>query len=263
MSDLIQDIDVVAEWDKNAEARHHQIVSKIDISYHTVLIPTLLRFLGEVRDLRIIDVGCGSGVFVSELAKRGAFVVGVDPSKEMIRIANREYECNDKIEFYSKSIQEFSSHASMKFDIAVSNMSLITIEDLDGAVNSISTLLKSQGRFIFNITHPYFWNRYRQYEPDEIFEYKKEHPQRGKFIISNDLHGLPSPTTHFHRPLERYFQCLLNASFMVENIEEPFPSWNDMKLYTIPWKFPRFLSMNCKKLKNYTGSIDPSKMLTK
>lgn len=242
----MQKIDVVAEWDKNAEARHNQIISKIDISYHKVLIPTLLRLLGEIRGLRIIDVGCGSGVLVSELVKRGAFVVGVDPSKKMISIANREYNNND-VEFYSQSIQSFSAKANIKFNIAVSNMSLITIEDLDGALQSINNLLKPQGKFVFNITHPYFWNQYRQYEPNETFEYKKEHVQQGKFIISNDVHGLPSSTTHFHRPLEKYFQSLANASFITENVEEPFPSQHNMKLYKIPWKFPRFMSMKCRK----------------
>lgn len=244
----LEQIDVVAEWDKNAEARHKQIVSKIDISYHKVLIPTLLKLVGKVKGMRIIDVGCGSGVFAAELAKRGANVVGVDPSKEMIHIANREYGSKDGIEFYSESIQRFANHTDMEFDLAVSNMSLITIEDLYGALHSISNLLKTQGKFAFNISHPYFWNQYRQYEPNEFFEYNKEHAQRGNFIISNDLRGLPSPTTHFHRPLEKYFQSLENASFIMENILEPIPNRDEMKLYPYPWKFPRFLSMKCTKV---------------
>jgi len=167
----------------------------------------------------------------------------------MIRIANREYGKKDRIEFYSESIQRFASNTDMEFDLAVSNMSLITIEDLYGTLYSVSNLLKIQGKFAFNITHPYFWNQYRQYEPNEIFEYYKEHAQRGNFIISNDLHGLPSSTTHFHRPLENYFQSLENNSLIVENIVEPFPNRDEMKLYPNPWKFPRFLSMKCTKIK--------------
>lgn len=244
-----QEIDVVAEWNKNAEARHNQIISEIDVSYHKVLIPTLLRLFGKIQDLKIIDVGCGSGVFAAELAKRGALVVGVDPAKEMIRIANREYGSNNRIEFYTQSIQSFSADSKMEFDIAVSNMSLITIENLDDACHAVSTLLKPHGKFMFNITHPCFWNQYRQYEPPEIFEYDKEHPQKGKFIISNDLHALPTATTHFHRPVKKYFQSLNNASFIIEKILEPMPNRDDMKLYPNPWKFPRFLSMKSTKLK--------------
>src|SRR5581483_8466813 len=43
---------------------------------------------GDVRGKTICDVGCGSGRFVVELAKRGAeHVTGVDIAPEMLRIA--------------------------------------------------------------------------------------------------------------------------------------------------------------------------------
>jgi SAM-dependent methyltransferase len=45
---------------------------------------------GGVRDSRICDIGCGSGRFVAELAKRGARrVVGVDVAPEMLRLASQ------------------------------------------------------------------------------------------------------------------------------------------------------------------------------
>ncbi len=37
----------------------------------------------------ILDVGCGSGIYAVELAERGARVVGVDFSEEMIRLAKK------------------------------------------------------------------------------------------------------------------------------------------------------------------------------
>lgn len=250
MTDTNQEIiDVVAEWDANAEARHKQIISKIDISYHKVLVPTLLRLMGKVQGKQIIDVGCGSGVFAAELAERGANVIGVDPSREMIRIANREYGNKSDVKFYSQSIEIFAaSFTDMKFDIAVSNMALVTIQDLDCALYAINSLLQPHGKLVFNITHPCYWNQYRQYESNGVFEYMKEHAQRGKFIISKDNSGLPSPTTHFHRPLQKYFQSLWDASFIVEKVVEPFPSKDVEKLYPVPWKFPRFLSMKCVKI---------------
>jgi 2-polyprenyl-3-methyl-5-hydroxy-6-metoxy-1,4-benzoquinol methylase len=129
----------ISEWDENAEARHKQIISEIDVSYHKILIPTIMRLIGDVTDKRIIDVGCGSGYLTAKLARYASYVLGVDPSKKMIEIANREYNRIPHLEFVNESIEDFSNTRSgNEFDVAVSNMSLITIPDLDEALRAIS-----------------------------------------------------------------------------------------------------------------------------
>ncbi|MEP6918717.1 MAG: class I SAM-dependent methyltransferase [Acidobacteriota bacterium] len=45
--------------------------------------------LGDVRGLRIVDFGCGSGANTVLLADRGAHVWGVDISEDLIRLAER------------------------------------------------------------------------------------------------------------------------------------------------------------------------------
>lgn len=45
--------------------------------------------LGDVRGLRVVDFGCGSGANSVLLADRGAYVWGVDISEELIRLAER------------------------------------------------------------------------------------------------------------------------------------------------------------------------------
>lgn len=241
--------DIISEWDRNAEARHKQIVSKIDISYHKILIPTILRLIGDVRNKRVIDVGCGSGYLTAKLAAKAAYVIGVDPSKEMIRIAEQEYGHIPTLEFHNLSIADYLRYnPNSFFEVAVSNMSLITIPHLKEALGAISSLLLPKGVFAFNITHPCFYNQYRQYESPDSFHYHIPHKQKGKFTISLDNQGLDSPTTHFHRPLQEYFQCLRDASFMIDKLVEPFPTPAVEKLYPKPWKVPRFLSMRCVKI---------------
>lgn len=45
--------------------------------------------LGDLRDLSVINIGCGSGVFVSECINRGAaFVTGMDNNLDSILLAN-------------------------------------------------------------------------------------------------------------------------------------------------------------------------------
>jgi predicted TPR repeat methyltransferase len=240
--------EIAAEWNKNAVARHRQIVSEIDISYHRILIPTILRLVGDTRNKGVIDVGCGSGYLSSKLATNASRVVGVDPSKRMIEIAEHDYAKVPRLKFYNLSIEDFAKeHADAQFDVAVSNMSLITIPNLAAAFMAISATLVPEGIFAFNITHPCFWNEHRKYEESDRFRYQVPHAQKGKFIISHDSQGLPSPTTHFHRPLEEYFRSMHCASLVVDDLVEPFPSPNVERLYPEPWKTPRFLSIRCIK----------------
>lgn len=62
---------------------------------HDVLLPTVLRTLGELSlsasDRRLFEVGCGNGSVANELARRGWDVTGVDPSEEGIEQARAAY----------------------------------------------------------------------------------------------------------------------------------------------------------------------------
>ena len=44
----------------------------------------------EINSHRIIDLGCGTGTLTCELALEGRYVIGVDPSTEMLAVARRK-----------------------------------------------------------------------------------------------------------------------------------------------------------------------------
>lgn len=48
----------------------------------------------DVKGKKILDIGCGSGVFMIEFIKRGAYVVGADYSDIMLHIAEHELNRN-------------------------------------------------------------------------------------------------------------------------------------------------------------------------
>jgi SAM-dependent methyltransferase len=52
--------------------------------------------LGDVRGLRVVDFGCGSGANTVLLATRGAEVWGVDISEDLIRLAGRRLAVNGR-----------------------------------------------------------------------------------------------------------------------------------------------------------------------
>lgn len=52
----------------------------------------VLNFIGEVKGKKILDVGCGTGIYAIELAKLGAEVVGIDNSEEILNFAKEKLE---------------------------------------------------------------------------------------------------------------------------------------------------------------------------
>lgn len=51
--------------------------------------PVLWAFAGDVRGLKVLDAGCGTGYLVRQLHRKGADVTGVDISEKMIEIAKK------------------------------------------------------------------------------------------------------------------------------------------------------------------------------
>ncbi|MGE5597624.1 MAG: class I SAM-dependent methyltransferase, partial [Hyphomicrobiales bacterium] len=74
-------------WAKSAKAWiAHQ--DQGETNRELLLDPIMLRLAGDVRDARVLDVGCGEGRFGRMLAARGATVVGLDPTRTLVSEAS-------------------------------------------------------------------------------------------------------------------------------------------------------------------------------
>jgi SAM-dependent methyltransferase len=241
--------DTVSEWDANALARHQQISSGIDLSYEKILVPTITELLEQTHRKAVIDVGCGGGDLAARLSKSASNVIGVDASAGMIQVARMHYKHVKNLKFVNIPVEKYAHQSGVTtFDLAVSNMTLMTVPNLDEVVVAIGSILKRNGLLVATITHPWFWNQYRQLETASTFDYLKEHVQTGPFVISLDKQPLPSETTVFHRPLQAYFEAFYRSGLHVERLLEPFPSARVEKLYPERWRFPRFLAFKCRKV---------------
>jgi cyclopropane fatty-acyl-phospholipid synthase-like methyltransferase len=79
------------------------------------------RQAGDVTDKKVLDVGCGSGVYSVDFARRGARrVLGVDFSENMLDLARREAEQHgvaDRCEFVLADFMELDLEE--RFDVSV------------------------------------------------------------------------------------------------------------------------------------------------
>ena len=89
---------------------------------------------------RIVDVGCGEGTLTVKIIERGAIVLGVDNSPQMVAAARAKGV--DALVLAAEDMQFFQ-----EFDAAFSNTTLHWVLDKEQAARTIFRALKKGGRF--------------------------------------------------------------------------------------------------------------------
>ncbi|HML17183.1 MAG TPA: methyltransferase domain-containing protein [Bryobacteraceae bacterium] len=110
--------------------------------YGEALIDLLEPCAGE----RIVDLGCGSGQLTALIAERGAGVIGIDSSSEMIAAARANFPA---IEFRVADATSFAIEDSV--DAVFSNAALHWVRDAASAIASVHRALRPGGRFVFEM----------------------------------------------------------------------------------------------------------------
>lgn len=98
----------------------------------------LSRLPEDLTGARVLDAGCGTGQMSGELALRGADVVAVDISPQLIEIAERRASARDRIRFVAGDMLDPDLG---RFDFALAMDSLIYYgpQDIRRAVSKLST----------------------------------------------------------------------------------------------------------------------------
>src|SRR5579885_1154012 len=107
--------------------------------YGTCLIDILNPQPGE----GVLDVGCGTGQLTSQIAARGAAVLGIDSSPDMIAQARINYP---KLAF--RLVDAASFRAAAPFDAVFSNAALHWMKPAEPVVAAMAGALKPGGRFV-------------------------------------------------------------------------------------------------------------------
>jgi trans-aconitate methyltransferase len=92
---------------------------------------------------RILDVGCGTGHPTAQIAARGASVVGMDASADMIR---RAREQQTGIDFFVGDVTDF--RVDRPFDAVFSNATLHWVTRAQDAARCIFRAIRPGGRFV-------------------------------------------------------------------------------------------------------------------
>ena len=106
------------------------------------------RKLDCLKDLRILDVGCGGGILSEPLARIGASVVGADPSAENIEAASAHArESGVAVDYRATTAEELAA-ANEKFDIVLAMEVVEHVSDVALFVNTCAAMVKPGGLMI-------------------------------------------------------------------------------------------------------------------
>lgn len=108
----------------------------------------ILELMGDLRDARVLDAGCGDGLLVCTAALRGASVTGVDADPAMVAAAQaRADRAGVKADFMDGRIERLP-FADGGFDAVVAVTVLCFVADTGGAVREVARVLRPGGRLV-------------------------------------------------------------------------------------------------------------------
>lgn len=144
-------------------------------------IQRLLKKYSKIKVSSVLDLACGTGMHMVELAKLKYKIAGLDISDKMLEEANKRLENNPKlIKLYKNDMASF--RLDKKFDACICMVNSLEILNKDtefiSNFNSVADALNAGGLYIIELDNPSLIKRNNQ-----VKEYKKT-IKKGKITIN-------------------------------------------------------------------------------
>jgi SAM-dependent methyltransferase len=179
--------------------------------------PATLSLLPDVRSKKVLDAGCGPGVYSEWLADRGAEVVAFDVNEKMVRLARERL--GTKVRVVQADLgKSLDFLADTSFDIVLSALVLNYVRNWGATFREFYRVLRRDGLLIFSIDHPFAGpsihneNERVDYFQTELVEYEWTG------------FGTPVQVPSYRRPLGAMINPLLEAGFALDRLLEPIPT---------------------------------------
>jgi 2-polyprenyl-3-methyl-5-hydroxy-6-metoxy-1,4-benzoquinol methylase len=216
---------IAKEWNDAAESWVDFVRQGKDYFRDELNTPGMLKLIGNMKGLEVLDIACGEGYNTRILVRKGAKVSGIDLSEELIEHAKSQENADRLgIQYYVSDSADLSRFPAKRFDLVTCFMALMDIEDYQGTISEVSRVMKVDGRFIFSIIHPCFDCIAKSGEIERRAKYFGTRRQRVPWTMERLLR--PFETTSFHRTLTDYSTALYNHGLIIRRLLEPKPTRN-------------------------------------
>jgi 2-polyprenyl-3-methyl-5-hydroxy-6-metoxy-1,4-benzoquinol methylase len=201
----------------------------------------VLEAIGDCRNMKILDAGCGEGYLSRKLARLGASMTGVDATPALIEAARSAAESEGLIIDHRVADLAQIPDLDESYNLIVCNHVMADLEDPSRPVSEMARVLKPGGRLIVMMLHPCFYGQRAESKsggrallPTEYFTTRTFEQE---FIVSDIVS--PAKVKIWMRPLEEYVSLLTRNGLLVADMREPHPSLSEME--SDPWWKEKFV----------------------
>lgn len=192
--------------------------------------------LPKLAGKKILDVGCGTGIFTFLLEEyKPSKIIGLDLSESMLDIAKQKAEQrNSKASFILGDATYANQCVNEKFDLIFSSTTSHYIENLDRFFENMGKCMEDNGDIILSIIHPIYSAMY-PIEHGNAFPYDEEWQIRyldkaGRAYIQpwieyNEKYE-NQLSKSFHHLFSDYMNAIIKAGLTICQIDEPVPPIN-------------------------------------
>ncbi|MDP8923061.1 MAG: class I SAM-dependent methyltransferase [Chloroflexota bacterium] len=188
--------------------------------------PAFMALLPDVRERRVLDLGCGMGQLAFHLAEAGAAkVIGVDISERMLGLATTE-RSHPRVTYLREALETVAFPPD-RFDLVVSSLAFHYVEDYGGLVRRIAGWLAPGGVLVYSTEHPIYTAGDRSTANGWMFD---GDGRRLHWAVDNyaeeglrEQHSFTDGVQKYHRMMATLLNGLIDAGFSLERVVEPVP----------------------------------------
>jgi SAM-dependent methyltransferase len=142
-------------WDRLAIQRGE--VTAVDSVRYGQDLPdeSELRLIGDVRQKRVLELGCGAGENAVALSKQGAHTIAIDRSHAQLALGRNLAEAQEvRVEWHESDAADLAFLRADSIDLAFSAGMLAEVEDVDRVFRQVHRVLRPGCAFVFAYEHP-------------------------------------------------------------------------------------------------------------
>jgi len=175
--------------------------------------PATISLLPDVKGKKVLDAGCAAGWYTKWLLEKGASVIAVDFSPNMIEMTKKRV--GNKAEILRADLNEpLNFIEDESIDVVLSSLVLHYIKNWDVVMSEFNRILKKGGQLIFSVHHPFMdftvFNK-ENYFLTELLD-DEWNTNNGKVKIQ-----------FYRRPLSKIITFVIGSGFVLEKLLEPMP----------------------------------------